>query len=489
MKSRAMRRAYARHLWDHLKVSLWFVPLVMTLAAFILSWLLITLDAYIPNAVLEDSRLVISGNANDLRLILIGISGTILATAGVVFSLLTLPLSTVASQFGSRLLRIFLRDRTMQSVLGIFVGTFSYCLATALAIPDYATQAETPQTTIVLHQVEAPQIATTFGLVLALASFASLILLIQHISTMLQAPNIIAAAGAELVEATRMDLFDEGQPAPEEYNAASLPESESYPLQVYSRGYIQMIDPQIILNLAKDKDLIIRLLRKPGQFIWPGETAALVWPSARVDAHLAGQLRRAIQIGNQRTPTQDTEYAVNQLVEIAVRAMSPAINDPFTTMTCLDYLANGLADYVRTSEASPNFYDKDGRLRLVFEPATTAGLLDAAFNMLRHASSSNASVLLHMLDAIAIIGQEAKTPQTYQELLRHASLIQAESQASNLVEQDKQRIRLHCAAVEAQLITAAAAGNPGLSKPEPAEARQPELVGALPKSNPVKEKT
>ena len=114
---------------------------------------------------------------------MIGVASTVLATAGVVFSLLTLPLSTVAAQFGSRLLRIFMRDRTTQFVLGMFVATFSYCLATALSIPNIQTQAG------------APQITVTFGLVMMLLTFASLIILIQHISTMLQAPNIVAAAG------------------------------------------------------------------------------------------------------------------------------------------------------------------------------------------------------------------------------------------------------------------------------------------------------
>ena len=149
----------------------------------------------------------------------------------------------------------------------------------------------------------------------------------------------------------------------------ALVESEAYPLRVRETGYIQFIDPEIILNLAKEKDLFIRLLRKPGQFVMSGEVAALVWPADKVDERLAKHLRRGVQIGNQRTPTQDVEYAINQLVEIAVRAMSPAINDPFTAMTCLDYLADGLAKYVRYGESSPNFYDKDGRLRLIFEPA------------------------------------------------------------------------------------------------------------------------
>jgi uncharacterized membrane protein len=434
MKSRAMRRATVRYFWDRMKVSLWFVPLVMALAAILLSWLLSLLDERVPNEMLNDSRFFIAGSASEMRAMMIGIAGTVLATAGVVFSLLTLPMSTVASQFGSRLLRIFLRDRTTQFVLGMFVGTFTYCLATAFSIPLDATQSESLQITV------------TFGMLLMLITFASLIILIQHISTMLQAPNIVAAAGADLMDVISMgtpEEADENQKAPEERIKELLVESEAFQLRVKEKGYIQFVDPQIIMNLASEKDLVIYMLRKPGQFIRSGEIAALVWPAAKVEEHLATNLRRSIQIGNQRTPTQDVEYAINQLVEVAVRAMSPAINDPFTALTCLDYLADGLAQFTRYGEGNSNFFDDNGRLRLVYEPVDLDELLDAAFNMLRHASCDNATVLLHILDTIDVISQETKSLEAIQGLLRHVYLVKAESHVGALIEADKHRI-LQC---------------------------------------------
>ena len=186
MKTRKMRRVTARYQWDRLKVSFWFAPLVMAIGAVLLAWLIYYIDGLIPNSLLQNSRLVLSGTPGELRTALIGMASSILATAGVVFTLLTLPLSTVAAQYGSRLLRVFLGDRTTQLVLGTFVATFVYCVAAALSI--LPTQVEP----------NGPQLTVTFGLFLMLASFASLILLVQHISTMLQAPNIAAAAGAEL---------------------------------------------------------------------------------------------------------------------------------------------------------------------------------------------------------------------------------------------------------------------------------------------------
>jgi uncharacterized membrane protein len=169
---------------------------------------------------------------------------------------------------------------------------------------------------------------------------------------------------------------------------------------------------------------------------------ALAWPAERVDERLAEQIGRAFQIGNGRTPTQDVEYAVKQLTEMAVRAMSPAINDPFTAMTCLDHIGDGLVKFVQQGARGSHYSDQDGQLRLILEPVTFAELLGAAFDLLRHASCDNASILLHMLKVIELIGQETKAPEMRQQLLRHVNLIQDESQAGQLIEHDRQAIHL-----------------------------------------------
>jgi len=428
-----MRRVTARATWDNLRVSFWFAPAIMALIAVPLAWLLYWLDGQVPNELLQTSRLVISGSPDELRAILVAIATTVLATAGVVFTLLTLPLSTVAAQYGSRLLRVFLGDRTTQIVLGMFVGTFVYCVAAATTI--LPTDIET----------EGPQLTATVGLVLMMATFGVLILLVQHISTMLQAPNIAAAAGAELLAVVGVEnpdevRLDDSQSQSSRSAQISMVESEAYPIRARKVGYIQTVDPDILLTLAREKDLAISLLAKPGDYVWQSRPIAHVWPTARFNERLEKQLRSAIRIGNQRTPTQDVECAVNQLVEMAIRAMSPAINDPFTAMTCLDHIGNGLAQFAQQGGESLNTYDRGGQLRLVFEPLSFEELLSAAFDMLRHASCDNAAVLLHMLDVIGAIGQEAQSPEARHLLHRHVSLIQAESRAGALIEADRQRI-------------------------------------------------
>ena len=450
MRTRTERRVAARYRWDRLKVSFWFAPALMALGAVLLAWAMYWVDSLIPNAALQNSHFVLAGTAGEMRSGLLGIAGTVLATAGVVFTLLTLPLSTVAAQYGSRLLRLFLGDRTTQLVLGMFVATFVYCIAAALSIPPVEVERESPQLT------------ATLGIYLMLATFATLILLVQHISTMLQAPNIAAAAGAELLEVVRaantaeVTTGDDGQgglatSAGVQGAPDHLAETEGYPVHVSNTGYIQYIDPELLLTLARDKDLVIRLLHKPGHFVGSGAVVALVWPASRVDAPLDKLLRRAFQLGSGRTPTQDIEYAVNQLTEMAVRAMSPAINDPFTAMTCLDHLGDGLVTFIRQGENDSHYFDQDGKPRLILEPVTFAELLSAAFAMLRHASCDNASVLLHMLRVIDLIGQATQAPAARQELLRHVSLIQAESQAGALIEADRHTIHVSGQALQTKL--------------------------------------
>jgi len=434
-----MKRVATRHRWDRLMVSFWFAPALMALTAVLLAWAMYRLDNLIPNEALEGSRLVLSGTPGELRSSLLNMAGIVLATAGVVFTLFTLPLSTVAAQYGSRLLRIFLRDRTTQFVLGMFVATFVYCVAAALSILPAKVQPD------------GPQLTATVGVYLELATFASLLLLVQHISTMLQAPNIAAAAGAELLNVVNAEISADMKSGddsnarleirpPSQGIPDNLSEMEGYSVRLRRTGYIQFIDTDSLLYLAREKNLVIRLLLKPGQFVTPSVVAALVWPPDWVDEHLDQLINRAFQIGNVRTPTQDVEYAINQLTEMAVRAMSPAINDPFTAMTCLDHMGNGLKKFIRQSEKCSHYTDRDGRLSLAFGQVTFDTLLSAAFDMLRHASCNNANVLLHMLEVIDAIGQESNASEVRQLLLHHVKLIQDESRVGDLIEQDRQSI-------------------------------------------------
>jgi uncharacterized membrane protein len=438
-----MTRIYLRLVWDRLRASYWYVPAVMALLALLLSELVIWCDALIPNAALIGRRFIISQDPEQARITLAGLATTVLGTAGVVFSLLTVPMSLAASQFGSRLLRLNLRDKTTQFELGVFVGTFTFCLAAALSIPPASIEPE------------ALQLTPSIALFLCLASFGSLLALIHHIGTALQAPNVAASASAELRAVIRSVAAESGRQSAVERKAEDeavpgLVEIEGRPIYAEGVGYIQQVDPGLALPVAQARGLVIRLVRKPGDFVRTGDVVGLVWPPHAADEAVMRRIRGCYRLGNGRTPTQDIEYAVNQLVEVAVRAMSPAINDPFTAMTCLDHLGAGLVLYAEQVAASPYLYDSENRLRVIVDPLTFGELMDAAFNMIRRAGRDNADVLRSMLDAIDTIAAKASA-ERQAELLRHVRLVEAEVQANSSIDWDQERVSRRSAELVARL--------------------------------------
>jgi uncharacterized membrane protein len=412
--------------------------------AVLLSHLMIWIDAQIPNEALITSRFVLTEDLQQARATLINLAATVLGTAGVVFSLLTVPLSLAASQFGSRLLRVNLRDRTTQIVLGVFVGTFSYSLAAALAISPANVGSE------------AVQLTVTVALLLSMASFASLLALIHHMGTVLQAPNVAASASEDLravigsiaPKSSRQSALEH---TADEKAVLEQVEREGCPLYAEEVGYIQEVDPLIALPVATGRELVIRLVRKPGDFVRTGDEIARIWPPKAADEAVMHRIRRCYRLGNGRSPTQDIEYAVNQLVEMAVRAMSAAINDPFTAITCLDHLGAGLALYAEEVVAHSYLYDSESRVRGIVDPLTFGELLDAAFNMIRRASRENADVLLGLLDAIETIAAKSSA-ERQAELLRHVRLVEAENQASASADWDRERVSCRCTKLAERLL-------------------------------------
>jgi uncharacterized membrane protein len=444
-----------RQFLDRIQVSYWFVPLVAGVFGIALARVFLAVDAAAPNLTGASFGLFGSNSLAVTRTALIGISATVLATTSVVYSLLTVPMSVAASQFGSRLLRVYLKNPTAQAVLGLFVGTFTYALSLALFLP--------PED----GAYEVPQISAFIGLLLALSAFGSLIVLIHNIGVLLQAPNMVAAASEELravIRSYRPVAQNEpgaplwvGEPREGENALITRVRAEGKPVYAEGLGYIRDINPRLADLLARHPALVVHFVRKPGDFIHPGDLIAEVWPPADATERVLLAVRRAYSLGNSRSPAQDIGYGLNQLVEVALRAMSPALNDPFTAITCLDHIGAGIGLYSEILPARGVFYDTQGKMRVIINPLTYGELLEAAFGMLRRVSRDNAQVTLHMLDTIALLGQKAGLPERRADLARQARLIEAESEAGSNIAWDQERVRRRCAEVVAELEGAASA--------------------------------
>jgi uncharacterized membrane protein len=311
-----------------------------------------------------------------------------------------------------------MRDTTTQVVLGTFIATFLYCVLVLRTI----RRAE--------EIAFVPQLSVTVGVLLAVASVGVLIYFIHHVSVSIQVNEIVARIGRELIEKTD-GLFPEhigrGAPMtpaePPDANHSEAFHKDARQVDADGDGYLQFIDGEALLELAMEEDVVVRLARKPGNYIVARSPLALIWPASRVTDRLTDRVRSLFVLGHQRTSDQDIEFGVNQLVEIAVRALSPGMNDPFTAITCVDQLGSVLCRLATREMPSHYRHDHQDRLRLIAPGNTFPELADAAFNQIRQYSRSSAAVTIRLLEAITVVAGFAHRPEDRTALLRHVEMI------------------------------------------------------------------
>ena len=408
-------------LWDSLHSSYWFVPTLMAASAIALAFMMLSLDRAGKSGPIEKLAWIYTGGPDGARTLLSTIAGSMITVAGTAFSITIVALTLASSQFGPRLLRNFMQDTGNQVVLGTFIATFIYCLLVLRTVrgDDY--------------NVFVPQLSVTVGIVLAIASIGVLIYFIHHASTSIQAWHVITEVGSDLDKAIDR-LFPQkigyGGAGEKRRWVEEIPvgfDREASPIFATNTGYLQAIDDDKLMKIAKSKDLLVRIKHRPGKFVVQGSELLRVWPGERVNEKLTEQLNEAFILGKQRTEQQDVEFCVNQLVEVAVRAISPGVNDPFTAIRCIDQLSAGLCRLAEREFPSPYRYDDDNNLRVIVDPVTFAKLTDDAFNQIRQYSKPDVAVRIRMLEAIAVIATHTCNKKDRAALLHHANAIERSS--------------------------------------------------------------
>lgn len=404
-------------LWRLFRSSYWFLPTLMAMVAIIAAISTTTIDAVIPFETAERFGWLYSGGAEGARSILSTVAGSMITIAGVVFSITIVVLSLTSTQFGPRLLNKFMRDTGTQVVLGTFIATFIYCL---FVLRGIRTNSETSF---------IPHLSVTFAFLLALAGTAVLIYFIHHVAAAIQADSIISSVYSD-VERTINRLFpdvyeSENEMPVEENPEAALPEGfeeTAVPLVSQQNGYLQRIDYTALAKSAEKHDLVIQLHCRPGGFVVEGARLLSAWPAEQWQDELAGQLSGAFILGRHRTDEQDMEYGMKQMVEVALRALSPGINDPFTAMTCIDWLSVAVARISRRKFPSSLRFDDEGKLRLVLVPISFAAVVEGAFGQLRQAAAHHVQVILRLLDAIRAIAPHVRSEDQRAVLENYAML-------------------------------------------------------------------
>ena len=437
-----MKNVKIAKLWDSLQSSYLFLPAVIVVIAIALAFTILRLDQKGYYGPLEKWGWMYTGGTEGARAVLSAIGGSVITVAGTAFSITIVALQLAASNFGPRLLRNFMQDIGNQVVLGTFIGTFIYCLLVLRTVRGEGDD----------YNSFVPQMSVTVALALAIASIGLLIYFIHHASTIIQASYIISEVSAEL-DRTTDRLFPEkiGQGLSESgRRVAEIPtdfDADAYPIKATSSGYLQAIDDRKLMQIASQNDLLVRLEFRPGKFVVQGSELVTVYPGERVNQKLTKKFRDAFILGTERTEQQDIEFPIHQLVEVALRAISPAVNDPFTAIRCIDRLSAGLSRLAQRDFPSPYRYDDKDNLRVIAQPVTFAGLTDAAFNQIRQYSTTDVAVTIRLLEAIATIAGYTQNPKDRAALRRHAEMIQRDSREEVSEELDKKDIEKRYQAV------------------------------------------
>jgi uncharacterized membrane protein len=375
-------------------INLWRIPLALSLAAIALFGITLIPDILDAYGVIHIPWWLTMGSIDDARAILSAMMGAVATVLALIFSVALLVLSMVATLFGFRLLYRFLQDWVTQTTIGVFMGTFIYvCLCFLVTHQD-------------AHSQFVPQISLLTSWLLVVCSFAFLVFYSHRIATSIQNPDMIARVVDDLYPALvgmHERASDEGTGALPD-DAAILARAESGGMVTCRQsGYFQHLDHSPLVAAAREADALIVLRFRPGQFVLRGELLASVVPAHQA-SHLKAAIDRHIAIGRHRTLSQDSEFAIAQIVEIAIRALSPAVNDTFTGVACVDWLADALLVLAERPLIEGNWYDAASELRVWLPAVRLERLVKLAFDQIRQASATTPAVLIRQLDVIRRLG-------------------------------------------------------------------------------------
>ena len=404
------------------RTTLWVVPATMVVSALVLFLITYHVDARVRAGTIRLPAWAIAGEPSAARQVLIGIAAAVITVAGVVFSITILALQLASQQFGPRMLRNFIRDAGTQASLGAFVATFVYSVLTLGAVahgsPGFV-----------------PHVSVTVALVLTLGDLGVLIYFIHHVASTIQLTSVVDGIARDFRSTVR-ELNDEAArtraratDVGPDLREIRVRLQAGSPVPAHQSGFLQAVGHERLVQIATSSDAVISLLHRPGHFVVEGQPLALVWP-----VHAADQVSQALTsehiVGANRTLTQDPGFAVDQLVEVAIRALSPAVNDTFTALNCVDWLGDCLCRVARDPLPDGVYRDALGAVRLVDRPITFDRLVKGASDKIRQAGRGMPAVLIRQLENLHKVASALPTTDGTDVIARHAEMILRASEDS-----------------------------------------------------------
>ena len=399
-------------LWYTVRSSLWALPLAMVIAAAGLAYAALNVDLGISGGAVW---YLFNGGSNQAPQFLSSLVTAMITMATLVISITMVVLTLAAQQLGPRLIGNFMGDRRTQLTLGLFVGTVVYLL---LVLRSAYGQ-----------NSSVANLAVTGGTVLVLICVATLLVFVHHLAHSIVADNVIDRVGAHLDHDVLRLLPEEPPDQPERPDL----KQKGTPVLLSYGGYVQAIGFDSIVAAAAEADAIVELSIRAGQHVVPGRILGYISPKKAADDALCHAIQNAVLVGRERTAVQDLEFSVRQLVEIALRALSPGINDPYTANAVIDRLTLSTALIMTRSVARSVWSDADGKTRLVAPVSSFEGITDAAFNEIRQQALP--AVLIRMAEGLGQLLQQADEAHR-PALQKHLKLVVDAGRRSIAAEED-----------------------------------------------------
>lgn len=406
------RSARFARMMDRLRSREWIVPTAMVLLAIGLSFAMEALDEHVKGR-LDPVWYLFSGGHTIARQFLSALAAAMVAILTMAFSITVTALTFIGQHYGSRVLRSFMQDLRTQLVMGTFLATFVYALLVLRTVHSAS------------HDSSLPRISVTFAIVLAVVSLFILTYFLYHLSERMDAPNIVASIAHDLdrvIDRTtqaRVDIGPSIGPSGEEC-PPEPPITAAYRVQAMDTGYVQRIDEEALIKAAASHEAMVQLHCRAGAFVIEGDTLATVRSEPRTEKPLCILIRASIRLGAARSLEQDVEFGIDQLVQVAIRGLSPGRNDTFTVMLCLDRIAAALNRLAERDFPPSTRRDRDGCPRLWICRMRFPDLADRAFEQIHSFGGETAAVSIRLLETIKAIARRVNREEDREALRRHA---------------------------------------------------------------------
>lgn len=406
-----------------LRGQLWLVPALITAGAAGLAYLLLRYGSEILNGGGSEVWWLYSGEANTARELLSSLLSGLMTMTSLIVSVTFVILTLAASQLGPRLISIFLTDRQIQSVLGLFLGTILYIIIVLRTLDD------------TLGSKGVPHVAVTVASVLTIACLVAMLFYIHKIARSIIADNVVEAVAQGLRSDVRDILSDEdGRP---EASGLAVERAYSASIALDRCGYIQVIDYGKLVDLACREKAVLEVRVRAGHYLLQRGDHVIAHGDRRFEGRVEDEVREAFVIGSERTPAQDLEHGIRQLVEIAIRALSPGINDQFTAIAVIDRLGGAFEEIFLRSLQPNVLRDKDGEVRVLAERSDPRGLLDAAFNPIRQAGAEHPAILIRIADIFRQLVPALRIDEVRRPVLLHLGKLEDTARHANLAPNDR----------------------------------------------------